>query len=122
MAEKTKTEVVEYDFDNWSQEAEDAALLALSDVKHIIVEGDFVGRFADGAIMRIPLKLSLAQIDELQEKFDNPIDQFRHLVNTFAGDAVAETLNDRNLISVSVMTEKYFRALKRAQELSFPES
>jgi hypothetical protein len=119
---KTATSVEEYDFDNWSEEAEEAALRALNDVKYVIVEGTFVGRFSDGTIVKIPLSLKLGMIDELQEKFASPVDQFRHLLRTFAGDDVADGLAERSLIPVAIMTEKYFRCLGRAQELAFPES
>lgn len=88
-----KTTVVEYDFDNWDQETEDAALVALNDVKYIIVEQDFVGRFADGTIVRIPLRLNLALVDELQAKHDSQIDQFKALVQTFGGD-LARTIGE----------------------------
>lgn len=115
-------EVVEYDFDNWTEEAEEAALRKLNDVQYIIVGTDFVGRFADGEIVKIPLSLSLSVIDELQEQHAEPTEQFRHLIQTYAGDALAAGLNERNLISVAIMTEKYFRALRRAQTLAFPES
>lgn len=115
-------EVVEYDFDNWTQEAEDDALRALNDVKHIIVEQSFVGRFADGTIVKIPLSLNIGMIDELQAEFSAPLDQFKHLLKTFCGEEVAESLDGRSLIPVAIMTEKYFRCLSRAQELAFPES
>ena len=121
-AAEAATEPDEYDFDNWSQEAEDDALRKLNDVKHIIVEGSFVGRFADGTIVKIPLTLSLATIDELQKDFASPVDQFKHLLKTFAGEDVAADLDKRGIIPVAIMTEKFFRALGRAQELAFPES
>lgn len=117
-----KTTVVEYDFDNWDQETEEAALVALNDVKYIIVEQDFVGRFADGTIVRIPLRLNLALVDELQAKHDSQIDQFKALVQTFGGDELAASLDTQGLIAVAIITEKYFRCLARAQELAFPES
>lgn len=112
----------EYDFDNWDQEREDDALRALNDVRHIIVEGNFVGRFADGTIVKIPLSLSLDMVNELQRDFDTPVDQFKHLLTTFAGEDVAAELDKRSIIPVGIMTEKFFRALGRAQELAFPES
>ena len=112
----------EYDFDNWDQEAEDAALAALNDVKYIIVENDFVGRFADGTIVRIPLRLNLALVDELQAQHESQIDQFKSLVQTFGGDELAASLDTQGLIAVAIITEKYFRCLGRAQELAFPES
>lgn len=115
-------EVAEYDFDNWTQEDEDAALLRINDVKHIIVEDNFVGRFGDGTVVKIPLSLKLDLVDELQADFDTPIEQFRHLIRTFAGEDVATELNNRSMIPVAVLSEKFFRCLARAQELHFPES
>lgn len=117
-----KTKAVEYDFDSWDQDAEDAALVALNDVKHIIVEQDFVGRFADGTIVRIPLRLNLALVDELQAKHNSEIDQFKALVERFGGEELAAALDTQGLIAVAIITEKYFRCLGRAQELAFPES
>ncbi len=116
------SDVEEYDFDSWSDEAETAALTALNDVKYIIVEGSFVGRFSDGTIVKIPLSLSLETINELQTEFASPIDQFQHLLKTFAGDEIAESLNKLSIIAVGIMTEKYFRLLGKAQELAFPQS
>ena len=111
-----------YDFDNWSQEQEDAALRALTDVRYIIVEDKFVGRFTDHHVVKIPLKLSTSTIDELEAKYATPLDQFQQLLVMFYGEDEAASLADRSLIEVAIMTEKFFRALKRAQELAFPES
>lgn len=121
-AAPTPPAVDEYDFDSWTQEDEDKALIALNDVRYIIVEGDFVGKFADGTIVRIPLSLPMSIIDELQEKFDTPLEQFRHLLRLFAGEEIAASLSDRSMIPVAIMTEKFFRAMARAQELAFPQS
>lgn len=121
-AKTTKPEDPGYDFDSWNQEAEDAALAVLNDVKYIIVEQDFVGRFADGTIIRVPLTLKLSLVEELQAKHNNQIDQFKSLVQTFAGDELAGAMDSKGLIPVAIMTEKYFRCLARAQELAFPES
>jgi hypothetical protein len=113
---------VEYDFDNWDQDAEDKALLALNDVKYIIVEKTFVGRFSDGEIVKIPLTLSSSLIEELEQDFTSPMDQFKHLLRLFVGDEFADTLDQRSMIPVAILTEKFFRCIKRAQELAFPES
>lgn len=113
----------EYDFENWDQEKEDAALRELNDVQHIIVEGSFVGRFSsDKKIVKIPLTITLDAVDELKRDFDDPIDQFKHLVRTFGGDELVAEIETRGIIPVGIMAEKYFRALQRAQELAFPES
>jgi hypothetical protein len=115
-------EVEDYDFDSWTQEDEDAQLIALNDVKYIIVEGSFIGRFSDLTIVKIPLKLSMTMVNELEEKFADPLDQFKHLLTIFAGEEIAEGLKERNMISVAIMTRKYFAAFKRAQDLAFPEA
>ncbi len=117
----TTTADEEYDFDSWDQDAEDAALRALNDVKHIIVEDSFVGRFSDGLIVKLPLRLKLTMIQDLQRDHDDPIDQFRVLVKTFAGDEVAEKIEDQGMIPTAIIVEKFFRAIARAQELAFPE-
>lgn len=122
MAATTTETAEDYDFDGWTQEKEDAALRRLIDVKCIIVEKSFVARFADGTILKIPLNLSMEMIDELEQKFTTPIEQFRHLLSTFMGEGVAEDLSRQNLVPVGVLVEKYFRALTRAQQLAFPES
>ena len=112
----------EYDFDSWTQDREDAALRALTDVRYIIVEDKFVGRFTDRHVVKIPLKLSTSTIDELEAEYPTPLDQFKQILAMFYGEEEAAALADRSLIEVAIMTEKYFRALKRAQELAFPES
>lgn len=120
---KTPTpEFTDADFDNWTDESEVAALTELNQTKYIIVEGSFVGRFADGQIIKLPLKLKTAMITELQKTIDDPLDQFRHLIVTFAGEDLAAQFDEQGLIPAAIMTEKFFRAIARAQELAFPES
>ena len=72
--------------------------------------------------MRIPLRLNLALVDELQAKHNSEIDQFKALVERFGGEELAAALDTQGLIAVAIITEKYFRCLGRAQELAFPES
>lgn len=115
-------ELSDADFDNWNDDSEVAALQQLNETKYIIVEGTFVGRFGDGQIVKLPLKLKAAMVAELQKEIDDPIDQFRHLLTTFAGEDVATAFDEQGLIPSAIMAEKYFRAIGRAQELAFPES
>ena len=113
----------EYDFDGWDEEAEKAALAAIApDVKYIIVERRFVGRFTDGGIVEVPLTLSLNQIDDLQKESANPVDQFRSLLRTFGGDDAEKTFAEHDLSDAVVMAEKYFTALQKVQMAAFPES
>jgi hypothetical protein len=50
------------------------------------------------------------------------MEQFKHLVRLFVGDEFADSLPTRSMIPVAILTEKFFRCVKRAQELAFPES
>ncbi len=121
--ETTKApEFSDADFDAWDDEAEVAELEKLNETKYIIVEGQFVGRFGDGQIVKLPLKLKASMVADLNKQFDDPVEQFRHLLVTFAGEEVADAFDEQGLIPSAIMTEKYFRAIGRAQELAFPES
>ena len=118
-----KTTEVEYDFDNWSEEAEEQAVqAAVPEVKHIIVEGTFVGRFSDGDIVKMPLKLSLADADELTGRHENQVDQFREMVRAVGGDAAVKQFVEHDIIEAVIMAEKFFRVINRVQQAAFPES
>ena len=127
MATTTKTakptEVVEYDFDSWTEEDETKALAALApDIKHIIVEKDFIGRFEDGTIVKLPLSLSVDEIDELTEKTENPVDQVKVLLEQLGGkDAVAE-FTRQNMTETIAMANKFFTVFARIAGASLPES
>ena len=127
MATTTKTakpaEVVEYDFDSWTEEAETKALAALApDIKHIIVEKDFIGRFEDGTIVKLPLSLSVDEVDALTEKTENPVDQVKVLLEQLGGkDAVAE-FTRQNMTETIAMANKFFTVFARIAGASLPES
>jgi len=123
MAESTKTETPVYDFDGWSDEAEEKAIAAaVPDVKHIIVERRFIGRFVDGDIVEVPLSISLNDVDELQREHATPVDQFKSILRTVGGDDVATKFAGHDLVEAAIMSEKYFRTLQRVQSAAFPES
>lgn len=124
MAARTtpKTKAPEYDFDNWTEEDEQKAIIAaVPDVKHIIVEKRFIGRLTDGAIIEVPLTLSLNEIDQLQEDYATPIDQFKAILKKIDGDAAAD-FSERDMVEAAILAEKYFRTLQRVQQAAFPES
>lgn len=113
----------EYDFDNWSEEAEAAALAAaVPDVRYIIVERKFVGRFTDGDIVEVPLSISLAAVDRLQEEHATPVDQFKAILEQIGGSEVAAAFVRHDLVETAILAEKYFRTLQRVQQAAFPES
>lgn len=112
----------EYDFDNWSEEDEKKALAELvPDIKHIIVEKDFVGRFPDGAIVKLPLSISLDDVDALQTVSSNPVDQFKTLLKRVGGDEVAAEFSRHDLAETVVMSERFFTIFSRIAGASLPE-
>ena len=113
----------EYDFDSWSEADEAKAIEAIKpEVKYIIVERTFVGRFYDGTIVKASLSLSLADVDELQAEHDNEIDQFRALIRVVGGDENVQALSRQDIADVGAMAAKYFEVIQRIQGATLPES
>ena len=127
MATTSKTqkpvEVVEYDFDNWTEEDESKALAALApDIKHIIVEGSFVGRFPDGVIVKLPLSISLDDIETMTKDTPNPVDQVKNLLRTVATDAEVAEFTKHDMTETIVMAERFFTLFSRIAQAALPES
>lgn len=119
---KTTEPAPVYDFDNWSEEDEEKAIVAaVPDVKYIIVEKRFIGRLADGSIVEVPLTLTLDEIDEMQADAATPIDQFKGILKKIGGDALAAEFSSRDMVEGAILAEKYFRVLQRVQQAAFPE-
>ncbi|KAB1867337.1 hypothetical protein [Microbacterium algeriense] len=114
--------VPEYDFDNWSEEAEEKAIAAaVPEVKYIIVEKRFIGRLGDGTIIEVPLTLSFDFIDQLQADYSTPIDQFKAILTEIGGEAISADFGKRDMVEGAILAEKYFRVLQRVQQAAFPE-
>lgn len=112
----------EYDFDSWTDDAETKAIESLKpDVRYIIVEKRFVGRFVDGTIVEIPLSLSVDDIDELEAVSGNPIDQLKHLLTKLGGEKVAKDFTSHDLAETMFLATKYFTILQRIAGASVPE-
>ena len=112
-----------YDFDNWTDEDEDKAIAALvPDVKYIIVERRFVGRFTDGDVVEVPLSISLDSIDAMQLQNESPVDQFRGILRDIGGEEAAAKFSRHDIAETAILAEKYFRALQRVQRAAVPES
>lgn len=122
-SKKTQPEPeTEYDFDNWSPEDEEKALAALvPQIKHIIVEKQFIGRFPDGVIVKLPLTLSLDDVDALQAEASSPVDQFKSLLERLAGTEVAAEFSRHDLTETVVMAERFFTIFERVAKASLPE-
>lgn len=119
---KTAEQTEQYDFDNWNEEAETKAIAAIApEVKYVIVERTFVGRFFDGTIVKAPLALSLNDVDALQEEHENEVDQFRSLIRVIGGETNVAELSRQDISDVTQMALKYFNVLQRIQGASRPE-
>lgn len=122
MAARKTTTPEEYDFDGWTEEDESKAIAAIApEVKYIIVERTFVGRFLDGTIVKASLALSLNDVDELQAEHENEIDQFRSLIRVVGGEENVAELSAQDISDVTRMATKYFDVLQRIQGASRPE-
>lgn len=111
----------EYDFDNWTEGDEKKALAALvPDVKYIIVEKNFIGRFPDGTIVKMPLSISLDDVDALSAS-GSPVDQFKTLLENVAGKDVAKEFSSHDLAETVLMSERFFTVFSRISQAALPE-
>lgn len=120
---KTPAPAPEYDFDKWSEEDEAKAIAALApEVKHIIVEGNFLGRFEDGTIVRLPLSITLNELDALTEKTDNPVDQVKVLLEQMGGKEALAEFTRHNMTETIAMANRFFTVFARIAGASVPEA
>lgn len=119
---KTAAAEPEYDFDNWSEDMEEKAIAALAPkIKYIIVEKTFIGRFEDGAIVKLPLSITLDDIDHLSAEFTNPVDQVKELLKTMGGEDSVKEFTRHNMTETIGMAEKFFSVFQRIAGASVPE-
>lgn len=117
-----KAPAEEYDFDSWTEEDEKAAMAALvPDIKHIIVEKTFVGRFPDGVIVKLPLSISLDDVEALQKENDSPVDQFKALLERVGGTEVVREFSRHDLAETVIMSERFFTIFSRISQAALPE-
>ncbi|MGN7861454.1 hypothetical protein ACTJI8_12810 [Microbacterium sp. 22303] len=127
MAARTTTNTtapaVEYDFDNWTDEDEKKAVAALRpDVRYIIVENRFIGRFVDHSIVEVPFNLSVDDIDEMEKvAVGDPIGQLKHLLTKLGGEKVAKAFTAHDIAETMILATKYFDLLTRRASASLPE-
>lgn len=105
-----------YDFDGWDEAAEEAAIAEAARqtaIRYIIVDDKFVGRFPDGRIVKVPISVSLADIESIAEQSDGDIDQVKKLVKLFGEERDAGILEQENILSVTDFTKKYFAVFNK---------
>ena len=120
---KPTAPVEEYDFDSWTDEDEEKALAAIRpDIRHIIVERNFIGRFEDGSIVKLPLTISLDDIDRLSSEFASPVDQVKALLDTMGGDDAVREFSRHDLTETIMMADRFFTIFGRIAGAALPES
>ena len=113
-------------FEAWDEEAEEAAIAeaaARMNVPCIIIEGKtFAGRFPDGTIIKTPMDFTVAQIEQISEENDNPVDQLKALLRMMGNDKTVEALQEASLPSVLIYAEKYFKAVQQVAQVALGKS
>lgn len=109
-----KNTTPDYDFDGWDEAAEESAIANLApDVKHIIVEGDFVGRYSNGDTIRLSLSLPLDTILDLESTDGGEIAQFKKLIASIGNDADIATFGRHGFTDSLALATRYFEVLER---------
>ena len=115
-----------YDFDGWDAEAEDAAIRAIAasaKPQHIIVENRLVARFSDGEIVEVPLRMTLAQIEDVAAKMetDAPGEQIELVLRVFGDDATADKLRERDMHEVNAIGGLFVETFNKIHAVSLGE-
>ncbi|MDK6399573.1 hypothetical protein QP426_00625 [Pauljensenia sp. UMB1235] len=129
MTSKTKNTlaVEEYDFEGWTDEAENAALAVLAgenSIQYVISENRFfVGRFKDGRIIKTPLVLSVNLLEAVTGFEDqSDVEQIKHLMELLGKDEDLEYLNQADIFSAIDYAQKYFSMFEKITRLTMGES
>lgn len=111
----------DYDFDNFDEDEAISELVKESEVKYVIVERTFVGRFPNGKIAKLPLTLTLDLANAAEFGGDNPIDQIRGLLNTLGDEKTTNLILSQDLFAVAQFATKYFKVIEKISKASLPE-
>ncbi|WP_270771639.1 hypothetical protein [Pauljensenia sp. OF14-1SRA] len=129
MTSKTKNTlaVEEFDFEGWTDEAENAALAVLAgenSIQYVISENRFfVGRFKDGRIIKTPLVLSVNLLEAVTGFEDqSDVEQIKHLMELLGKDEDLEYLNQADIFSAIDYAQKYFSMFEKITRLTMGES
>ncbi|CRH91293.1 Uncharacterised protein [Chlamydia trachomatis] len=129
MTSKTKNAlaVEEFDFEGWTDEAENAALAVLAgenSIQYVISENRFfVGRFKDGRIIKTPLVLSVNLLEAVTGFEDqSDVEQIKHLMELLGKDEDLEYLNQADIFSAIDYAQKYFSMFEKITRLTMGES
>lgn len=113
------------DFDNWSEESEGTVISEIADaarVKYVVTaEKKFYGRFPDGEVIGVPLRLTLEQIEQIDQVGDAPVDQIKLLFTLVGMDAEAEAAAKRDLTEMVSFASQYFKVFEKVQQATSGE-
>lgn len=111
-----------YDFDSWTPEAEDAAIHALAEASrgdYIIVGDEFVGRFRDGTIRAVKVRVTLDQIDQVTgASADEQVDA---LLRAVGDEDTADFLRGRDMAEAMWFAKKYLSVFERVNRVVLGE-
>lgn len=111
------------DFDAWTEEDEEKAIEALAPkIKYIIVGKNFIGRFEDGVKVKLPLNISLDELDALSEKAADPVDQVKLMLEQWGGPEARDEFTRHNLPETIAMATKFSQVFQRIAGAKLPES
>ncbi len=113
------------DFDNWTDQDDDAVIAKIvseTKIQHVVRGGVYYGRFPDGTVVDLPLKLRLAQLSELQSlDGDDPVEQITLLLKGLGNDAAVEEIQKQSIPLIAVFANDFFDLLNRATLASVGE-
>lgn len=118
--ETTNLDLDAVDFDDWDETKEQEALKAAArsaKCRHIIGGDCFIGRFPDGTKVKLPLRLSLADIEEITRDDTDSVTQFTRVLEKVGGRKTADTIAKQPTTSMIDMANSYFTAYQKINEL-----
>lgn len=111
------------DFDAWTKDDEQKAIEALAPkIKYVIVEKSFIGRFEDGAKVKLPLNISLDELDSLSEEAADPVDQVKLMLERLGGPESRDEFTRHSLPETIAMAQKFSEVFQRIAGAKLPES
>ena len=119
MSEKA----IDFDFDNFDEEA---ALVAAAEdvgVKTAFGGGVFAGKFRDGTVVRIPLEVPKKLVAGLGDEFEQlaPDDQLLELLRAMGLGDRADAVLRQGMIAAVVFASRFFETLTKVTKVALGE-
>lgn len=118
-------DLADLDFDNWSEEDEQAALVRLQEElkpKFLIVEKSVAAKFPSGFIIKTSVDIQYDKLTEITAAGEQADDQIMAVLEFLGqGDEVAE-LQRQGIVSVMAFAQKYFEVWQKVAGAPMGES